>query len=255
MNPDKRKIWRRIGWVPVLLCCAYAAAQASGTPAAGQDADTNETYQATTWFGDPFRGHWTFNGEVKASQEYDDNVFPATTLRLSDNVSDFLLRLSAGIKTKRLTFQAHYLPEYLLHVKYDQSNSMSHQYSQDLAYKWSARTDLGWTASASRIESGASSPFLLVQFAPDNAAPVFFPEALQQNTNILTTSSTFTMTHRFSQRVTMKSAISGTWSRFSSFNSTPLIPNLSTEAFQAGASVGWDYGVAHGKSVGLELKD
>jgi hypothetical protein len=240
--------------LPTLLA-GQDSGEGSLPPSPSENAEKGKLTEVRTIFGEPFRGHWTFSGDARATQQYDDNVFPGNSLRLSDNVSDFSLRVSAAIRTKHLTFQAHYLPQYTLHAKYDQSNTFSQQYSQELTYKLSARTNLGWSSAVSRIETGSNSPFLLVQFAPDNAAPVFFPEALQQNTNMLFTSTSLTASHQFTARWSMNAAITGAFTKFTTSSSTPLFANLANESFQTGGSMGIDYTITSGKKVGFQLND
>ena len=244
----------------IALCCVSAAGQTSGStnPPASNEVEqgvSSAAQEGRTWFGQPFRGHWTLTGSAEVGQQYDDNVFPYLGTRLSDNVSTFSFRVSTGIRSKRLSFQAHYLPQYSLHAKYGDTNSFSQQYGQDLTYKWSERTDLAWSAGASRIESGNSSQFLLVQYSPDSAEPVFYPQALQQNTDIVSTNSLLTLHHRFTPRVTMNSGITGSFTRFKSSNSSPLIANLGNQSFQVGGNLGWDYEFVTGKKVGLTFND
>ena len=255
-----RKLALSTTWMAglIALCCMSADAQTAGNsnPTASDTSEqgvSSEAQENRTWFGQPFRGHWTLTGSAEIGQQYDDNVFPNLGTRLSDNVSTFSFRLSTGIRSKRLSFQAHYLPQYTLHAKYGDANSFSQQYGQDLTYKWSERTDLAWSAGVSRIESGNSAQFLLVQYSPDSAEPVFYPLALQQNTDIVSTNSSLTLHHRFTPRVTMNSGITGSFTRFTSSSSSPLIANLGNQSFQAGGNLGFDYEFVTGKKVGVAL--
>src|SRR3954466_7669994 len=145
--------------------CAVTLAQTTATDASTSYAPSAEKApELKTLFGETFTGNWRFSGEGTISQEYDDNVFSAaSSSQLSDNISRLSSRLSVAIRRKRLTFQVHYLPQYSIHSKYRGIDSLSQQVSQELTYAWSRKTDLQWSASASRLGGGSSSPFLLVQ--------------------------------------------------------------------------------------------
>src|SRR5947209_19369122 len=110
---------------------ASAAQEAAPVPGSETTVDSRsiesrsqaaDAAEPRTLFGEALKGHWNLTAEATVGQQYDDNVFPSTALRLSDNVSDFSFRISAGIHKKRLVFQAHYLPEYMLHAKYSGIN-------------------------------------------------------------------------------------------------------------------------------------
>src|SRR5438270_4680411 len=153
--------------VVLMLLCACVIAQDSSsqdTPSSQNESDTAPMTGLKSVFGEGFAGRWRLTGDASVNQAYDDNVFSSNTDHLGDSVDEVALRLSAGIKKKRLTFQAHYLPQYSLHAKYSERNAFTQQYLQDLSYRLTNRTTFEWAASANRIETTSTPPTLLVDF-------------------------------------------------------------------------------------------
>src|SRR5438270_5130667 len=92
------------------LFCLPAIAQNDLKPAAPGESTVgaelvSSSPEPKTLFGESFRGFWTFSGDGSIGQQYDDNAAASSGIRSSDSVSSFALRLSAGVKKKRLTFQ------------------------------------------------------------------------------------------------------------------------------------------------------
>jgi hypothetical protein len=209
---------------------------------------------AKTIFGEPFKGHWSFSAQTSASAEYDDNVFSSDTNRQGDIASRFSIRLSAAVQKKKLKFEAHYLPNYVLYRRYSDRNAWTHQFGQELSYRLSARTDLKWGISASRAASSANTPFTIVDFDGEGV-PIFRPETLQTDTIATSISNNFSISHRFSSRNTLTVSSQGAFIDIESINGVPLLSALAQKSFSSGVSAGWDTEIVSGRKLGVEVAE
>jgi hypothetical protein len=212
------------------------------------------TQNSKTFFGESFAGHWTLDAETNVSQEYDDNVFSSNLIRLSDNATRFSMRMSAAVQKKRLRVQIHYFPNYVLYAKYSDRNSWTHQYSHEILYKSSNRTDWGWSLSASRSPSSSNSPFQFVDFS-GVVLPVFHPEALQSNATIFNANSSLTWSHKFSARNTLNVSLQGNVVRFYETAGAPLSALSAQKSFSTGVDLKWESEIVPRRKLGLEVGD
>ena len=240
----------------LLIASASLWAQ-NGTPTAdvqanADDQKTEQPESPRTFFGQTFAGHWAFTTEFSYGQEYDDNVFSSSLIRLSDNVSRISARFTAAVQKKHLRVQFHYYPDYVSYLKYSDRNALSHRFADELDYSFSGRTDLSWKLDASRAPGYTGSPLQLVSFDTIQL-PVFNPAALQSDATILNANSNLSLTHRFSARSSVSFGLQGSVVRFTPANGIPVSTLFSQNSYSGGGDLGWDYEFVPKRKIGIEL--
>jgi hypothetical protein len=234
----------------------FAQDSTGGPQATAQVSTANDpasaAQKAKTFFGEPFRGRWSFTAVTSADAEYDDNILSSDANRVSDITSRFSLRVSAAVQKKRLKFQAHYFPNYVLYRRFSDRNAWTHQFGQALTYKVSARTDVNWNTSASRSASSTNTPFTIVDFDGDGV-PVFRPETLQTDTTATSITNDLSISHRFSARNTLTVGSQGSFVMIESANGVPLLTTRSDKNFSSGVTANWDTEVVTGRKLGVQV--
>jgi hypothetical protein len=255
----------------LLLACALwlsgiAAAQDTTPPAgepqggetpaaavgpAGADANTETvSEQPLSIFGDAMSGHLAFSGEADARYEYDDNVLASNVFRFSDNITNISGRISAAVQKKKLQFQIHYAPSYRIYADLDERNAFSHQFANEIEYRFGARTTLRWAGLVSDMSTSSSPPFSFASFG-GNIIAIYHPSALQTDTRVLHSNGSLGLEHNFTARSGVHVTAHGATTNFFKESNVPLT-GRAREQFSSGATAGWDYEYVQGKKVGVE---
>jgi hypothetical protein len=231
--------------------------QSGETPAAATgstDADANTgtvSEQPLSIFGDAMSGHLAFSGEADARYEYDDNVLASNVFRFSDNITNISGRLSAAVQKKKLQFQIHYAPSYRIYADLDERNAFSHQFANEIEYRFGARTTLRWAGLVSDMSTSASPPFSFASFGGTIIA-IYHPSALQTDTRVLHSNGSLGLEHNFTARSGVHVTAHGATTNFFEENNVPLVNSRAREQFSSGATAGWNYEYVQGKKVGVE---
>ncbi len=251
------KIGKQFGLVCMAVFCSGCLWAQDSTPSADTQlsADSQKSEREAsprTFFGQPFAGHWTFTSEFSYGQEYDDNVFDSSQVRLSDNVSRISARFTAAVQKKHLRMQVHYYPDYVVYKKYSDRDALSSRLAGQMDYSFSGRTDLTWTLDGDRAPGYTGSPVQLLSFGP-LVLPVFDPSALQSNTTILNADTGLGLTHRFSARDTVSINLQASTVKFTPANGVPLSTQFSQNSFSGTGTIRWDNEFIPRHKIGLEL--
>ncbi len=251
------KIGKQFGLICMAVLCSGCLWAQDSTPSADAQlsADSQKSEREAsprTFFGQPFAGHWTFTSEFSYGQEYDDNVFSSSQIRLSDLVSRISARFTAAVQKKHLRMQIHYYPDYVVYKKYSDRDALSNRLAGQMDYSLSGRTDLTWTIDGARAPGYTGSPVQLLTFGP-LVLPVFDPSALQSNTTILNADTGINLTHRFSARDTVSVNMQAATVHFTPANGVPLSTLFSQDSFSGTGTVRWDNEFVPKHKLGLEI--
>jgi hypothetical protein len=227
-------------------------------PAArGQETKTDptsadpEASPVSSLLGDVIENRFTVFASGEYRQEYDDNVFNASTNKLSDHAFSLGGRLSAVARGKRLAFEGHYVPHYRLYSEYSQRNRGSHQFENQINYAATAHTSLRWHGSVARFDAGSSDGSVLLPIG-DRLVPVFRPDALEEDASTLSANGSLGMEHQFSRRSRTGFTIHGTTYRLNRETTAPFGLAPSSESYSAGSTVHWSRSVSPALDLGVE---
>lgn len=152
-------------------------------------------------FGEAIGGHWTISGSLRAATSYSTNAnAQVTAAQVPDFVNSFSGRISLSVMTKKVRFEAHYLPQYTEYWDLDAQNSLSHDYAHSLAYRLGGHTNLDWSMTARHV---GNNRFSGIDFLGAGNFDLVGEGFVQPDTSLTNASTTIGISHDFSAAQSM----------------------------------------------------
>src|SRR3954469_21180033 len=223
---------------------------------ATQSPDEPEAEQAPdlTAFGDLITGRWSLYGGTSLSQEYNDKVFNNPFFVRSDNISRMSGNLSVATQKKHFRIEANYATDYTLNSKYDQRNAFSQQFTTNLKFDFSGRTNLTISSSFNQASASSFRPYSL-QLVNDVIEPIYNPDAPQLNSDVTALGTTFALKHSFNSRFEMTLTAGGNLVRIGARNSLTNTLLYRAQNYSSDGKIGLSYRVTPSTKIGVSLNE
>jgi len=256
----KFAVW---AWMACLLPVHAAFGQSEGDEVAARGSDLHSQVAAaadpfpnrpdTSIFGLSIPGGWKFSGSGATTETFDDNIFLAgDENRQGDLQSNLQFRGSATFKSRRLRFEADFVPRFSLYNRFDQLNYFSESYIQDAEYRLSARQSLHWTATISHYPARANGAPSSDNFGIDTQA-LQSPQAILQGTTTTQASTGLGFSRSVSARTQFTANANVSYNEVKPDTAVPNAIFQTTQRSRSLAgSLGWSYTLSPGRTIGLQ---